>query len=354
MIFIDGGQKSGSGTIVRDAVPYSVLMGKELHLENIRVKRDKPGLRPQHLKGVHAAAQICLGKLEGAEVGSQRIRFQPGRTMRGGQFTWDIGTAGSAVMLALGVIPLGLFAEKPSIYDITGGLFQDFAPSAHHFEYILLPLLKSMGCNLDFEIIQPGYVPKGEGRIRIRTVPMRASLKPLTLEDQGRVLEIKGIALSSVLKERKVSERMAGECRRTLKDRGYDSRVEIYYDTKETPVYRRPAIQAGASLTIWARTDTACLLGSDKVGAPKRTAEWIGRETVKNLFEDLDSGATVDIHVADQLIPFAALAGGWSTYRVSKITEHIESRLWLVEKILGAKTEVKGKWIRIKGIGYMS
>jgi RNA 3'-terminal phosphate cyclase (ATP) len=46
MIEIDGSQKSGSGTIVRDAVSLSVLTGQELHLRNFRAKRDRPGLRP--------------------------------------------------------------------------------------------------------------------------------------------------------------------------------------------------------------------------------------------------------------------------------------------------------------------
>ena len=41
MIEIDGAQKSGSGTIVRDAVSLSVLVGQELHVTNIRAKRDK-------------------------------------------------------------------------------------------------------------------------------------------------------------------------------------------------------------------------------------------------------------------------------------------------------------------------
>jgi hypothetical protein len=34
------------------------------------------------------------------------------------------------------------------------------------------------------------------------------------------------------------------------------------------------------------------------------------------------------------------------------MTAHIETRLWLVEKMLGAKTEVKDNRLRIKGIGY--
>ena len=93
MIEIDGNQKSGSGTIVRDVVPFSILVGQEIHLKNIRAKRDNPGLRPQHLKAIEASAQICRGQLEGAAIDSMEIRFKPQGPIKGGEFDWDIGTA---------------------------------------------------------------------------------------------------------------------------------------------------------------------------------------------------------------------------------------------------------------------
>jgi RNA 3'-terminal phosphate cyclase (ATP) len=338
--------------MVRDAVSFSVLVGKEIHLKNIRAKRDRPGLRAQHLKGIEASSQICQGRLEGAEIGSKEIRFNPGKLIRGGRFNWDIGTAGSTTMLALSVIPLALFANRPSSYKITGGLFQDFAPSVYHLKYVLLPIVRKMGANLDLEIIRPGYVPQGKGQIEVKVTPLKGMLKPLTLVDCGRLTEIKGVALSSLLKERRVSERMAEECRRKLKAEGYDPRIEVLYDAKEKPAYQRASIQAGASLSVWAGTDTGCLIGADMAGAPRRPAEFIGKRVAENLIDVLETDATVDKHLADQVIPFAALAEGWSAYSIPEMTEHIEARLWLVEEILGAKTEVKNKLIRIKGIGY--
>lgn len=352
MIEIDGSRKSGSGTIVRDAVPFAVLAGIDVHLKNIRAKRDKPGLRPQHLKGVEASTQICRGRLEGAEVGSGELTLRPGKIIEGGNFSWDIGSAGSTTMLALTVIPLSLFADAPSTYNITGGIFQDFAPSAYHLKYVLLPTLRSMGADLNLEIIRPGYVPQGKGEIEVTVVPLKKKLKPLILIDQGEVIEIKGIALSSLLRQRKVSERMANECKKALKRKGYDLNIEVVYDTKEEPAYCKTAVQAGASLAIWAETSNGCLTGSDMAGALRRTAEFIGKRTAESLIGDLSTGATTDRHLADQIIPFAALAEGWSSYYIPRMTEHVETRLWLAEEILGAKIEVQGNLVRIKGIGY--
>jgi len=66
----------------------------------------------------------------------------------------------------------------------------------------------------------------------------------------------------------------------------------------------------------------------------------------------LASGATVDRYLADQLIFYAALADGVSEYRIPRLTEHVETNLWLVESILGARTEVSQNLLRIQGIGY--
>jgi len=353
MIELDGSQKSGSGTIVRDVVPFSAFVGRELHLTNIRAKREKPGLRAQHLKALEAAARICRGKIRGAAIGSKEIFFSPGKVINGGRYRWDIGTAGSTAMLSLSLLPMALFADEPSTYDLTGGLFQDFAPSAYHVKFVLIPMLRKMGANLDLEILQPGYVPRGNGQVQVRVSPMKGPLKPLHLAEQGKVEEIRGIALSSLLEERSVSDRMVKKCRAELKARGYDPKLEILYDTRKNPSYRNPSIQAGACLAVWAKTATGCLIGSDMAGAPRRTAESIGTRVARNLLEDLDSGATVDRHLADQLVPFAALADGVSSYVIPGMTDHIEARLWLIEEILGAKAEVKGRVLTIQGIGYL-
>ena len=352
MITIDGSQKSGSGTIVRDSVPFSVLTGKELFLTNIRANRHKPGLRPQHLKGIEASAHICQGELSEAKISSKQIRFKPGKGIRGGTFKWNIGTAGSTTMLALSVIPLALFADKPSRYEITGGLFQDFAPSIYHVKYVLLRILETMGITVHIKILRPGYVPKGNGQIQVKVFPVREIIKPLILVNRGKTTGIKGIALSSQLRKRKVSDRMAKECERRLKSKGYAPDIEILYDNKNKPAYSRTSIQAGASLAIWAETDTGCLIGSDMAGAPGRPAEYIGEKVANRLIQVLETEATVDEHIADQLIPFCGLAHGWSSLIIPKMTSHIETRLWLVEKMLGAKTEVKNNRLRIKGIGY--
>src|SRR5919108_962349 len=162
MLDVDGGQQAGSGTIVRYAVALAALLGRQLHLFNARAKRPTPGLRPQHVASVLACAELCGAKTDGVKVGSREFSFAPGARIKGGDFTWDSGTAGSTTMLALSTLPLACFADRPVTARITGGVFQDFAPSPHHLHQVLAPLLRRMGVTAEIGVLRAGYVPPGD------------------------------------------------------------------------------------------------------------------------------------------------------------------------------------------------
>jgi len=344
MITIDGGTKSGSGTIVRYSVALASLLATEIKIQNIRQRRDKPGLRAQHLKVIQACAEMCHGVVENAAVGSKEITYIPRERFNGGEYEWDIGTAGSTTMFAQALLPLACFAEKPSKFRLEGGLFQDFAPSAYHMKFVLLPLLKKMGIQAELEIIRPGYVPKGKGIIEIEVEPVE-KLKPFNLIEQGKITSINGIALSSHLEEKKVSQRMAQECRKTLNAQGYKAEI--------TEIYDESSLQEGAALAIYADTSSGSVIGSDRAGRPGRRSESIGRYVAQNFMEDINTGATVDRYIADQLIIYAGLAEGTTRYSIPRITEHVETNLWLIEEFLGARTKISGNLIiEIEGIGF--
>ena len=343
MIHIDGAEKSGSGTILRYAVALSSLLGEELRIDNIRAKRDKPGLRPQHLASVMASAELSGAQVEGAMVNSRRITYKPQTRIKGGHYEWEIGTAGSTTLLLTTLLPVALFADGNTVFRIQGGLFQDFAPSAHHMQRVLFPLLRRMGVEAEMEIVRPGYVPRGGGIIEVIVKPVASGIKPLKLPNQGKVREVSGLSLSSHLKEARVSQRMAVACQNMLAREGYQARIETLWDDT--------ALQAGASLAVWAETDAGCRLGSDRAGRPGRSSEEIGKYVAQNLVTDLKTGATVDRYLADQLIIYAALAGGTTEYIIPRSTEHVDTNLWLVGK-LGVRTRLEGNALQIEGIGY--
>ena len=343
VIRIDGSSYSGSGTILRYAAALATLVRRPLHLHHIRARRDSPGLRPQHLTALRACAAMSGGRLEGDRTGSDEILYFPGENLAGGRYHWDIGTAGSTTMLAFTVIPLALFADSPCFFSITGGLFQDNAPSAFHMQRVLLPLVNRMGGNVRMEIRRPGYVPKGGGNLEVRVNPLTAPLHPLRLPGQGTVKRIRGVSLASHLGAQRVSDRIADGCVEGLCKYGLKPEMEILRDDT--------AVQKGAALLLCAETDSGCLIGADRAGKPGRSSENMARTAVEDLMDDIRTGATTDRHLADQVILFGALAAGTTEYSIPGLTDHVESNLWLAEEILGARTRAREHCLEIEGIG---
>lgn len=341
MLTIDGSRFSGSGTIVRQAVGFAALTRHPFHLFNARLRRPKPGLRAQHVRVVDAVAQLAGAATHGVEQGSQDFTFEPGAAAKEGSFQWDIGSAGSTTLLALAVLPVLALRAVPTEVELQGGIFQDFAPSFYHVERVLLPLLRRMGVQADLSMGRPGYVPRGEGLLHLAVQPSGQNFQPVGLEQQGDVTGIHVLALASHLSERKVAQRMSQTAQERFSAAGYRTTVEVIDDAK--------AVQAGAALMACANLSGGSRLGADRAGAPKRRAEEIGRFVSHMLLEDLASGAAVDRHAADQLIPFAALAAGESRIRVPFITDHILSSAWLAKEFLEADIQIEGQLLRIAG-----
>jgi RNA 3'-terminal phosphate cyclase (ATP) len=341
---VDGSQYSGSGTIVRQAVALAALTATPIRIYNVRVKRPKPGLRRQHAQAVEAIRQLVDGATEGATPGASEFVFRPGRPTKRQNFSWDIGSAGSTTALALAVLPVLAFASNPVSIELRGGVFQDFAPSFFHLEYVLLPLLQRMGIEVSARMERPGYVPSGGGIWHLAMTPARGALQPLRLEAPGAVEKMWGIALSSQLKQQSVSDRMADAAKRALGTAGYHADIQVIYDDS--------ALQPGAGLAVFADLSSGARIGSDRAGAPGRRSENIGKYVARQLLEDLKTGATFDRYASDQIIPLAALASGESRFRIPRVSEHIESNAWLSREFLGAEVNIEGHELVVKGVGF--
>lgn len=344
MLTIDGARYSGSGTIVRQAVAFSALTGQPIHVVNARAKREKPGLRPQHIRVVEAIAELVTGRAEGLAPGSQDFTFRPGRLKAGRHYRWDIGSAGSTTMLALGLLPVLAFAGSRITVELRGGLFQDFAPSVFHLEHVLLPMLHNMGLHAETKIERPGYVPRGDGILHLAVTPLSKPLQALVREETGSVTRMWGIALSSHLEERHVSRRMADAARDVLATAGYQAEIELRHDTESH--------QRGAALALFADQHHAIRLGADQAGALRRRAESIGTYVATQLLRDVQSGATVDRFAADQIIPFAALAEGESRLIIPTVTDHVLTSAWLADLFVGARLRIDGQRLVITGVGF--
>ncbi|MGA7953757.1 MAG: RNA 3'-terminal phosphate cyclase [Gloeobacterales cyanobacterium] len=69
----------------------------------------------------------------------------------------------------------------------------------------------------------------------------------------------------------------------------------------------------------------------------------VAEEAVQRFFEFYTSNATVDTHLADQLLLYMALAKGSSSIITNHLTEHTRTNLWLIEKFLPITFHVAGE-----------
>jgi len=333
MIEIDGSQKSGSGTILRLSVALAAITQQSMHIINIRQNRPQPGLKHQHLEAVLTAAKLCNAKVEGAKLGAKELWFTP-QQIRGGSIEATIETAGSIPMLLLATLPICLFAETPvRLHVAKGGTDTMHAPTINYMRRVLLPSLRQMGVEAEISVEKYGYYPKGMGKATLTVKPNR-KLNPIRLENFGKLKTIRGVSVCTFLADRQVAERQAKASKSYLSQNGYTSDIEVVNDQSNP-------IQKGSSIVLWAETDTGLILGSDAIGELRKMAEAVGKEAAQNLLTELSDKPTVDVYLADMLIPYMALAEGKSAILARTISEHIESNIWLMEKILNVKFSVQ-------------
>jgi RNA 3'-phosphate cyclase len=333
MIDIDGSTKSGSGTILRLSVAMAAIKGQTLHITNIRHKRPNPGLKHQHLESVLTAAKLCNAEIKGAVLGSQELWFTP-QKIQGGTVEAVIETAGSIPMLFLSTLPICLFAKTPiHLHVAKGGTDTRNAPTINYLRNILLPVLSKMGIEAQITVQKYGYYPKGIGKATLRVKP-NPCLKPFTLETFGNLRgAIGGVSVCTFLADRQVAQRQAKAAQTLLAQNGYQADIQVINDQSNP-------IQKGSSITLWAETNTDVIIGSDSIGELQKTAENVGREAAQTLITELAVQPTVDEFLADMLIPYMALSEGKSVFLTRCVTEHIESNIWLMEKILNVKFNV--------------
>gem|GEM_PF-1728550 len=160
LLVISGSYGEGGGQILRTALSFSVLLGRPVRITDIRARRPRPGLQPQHLTAVQALQKITGARVSGATLDSMELTFEPG-PIRPGRYVFNIGTAGSVVLVAQTVLLPLLFADGPSMVRIIGGTDVEHAPSVDYFANVFLPWLERLGAKVEFHLARRGYFPKG-------------------------------------------------------------------------------------------------------------------------------------------------------------------------------------------------
>ncbi|EMI58510.1 RNA 3'-terminal phosphate cyclase [Rhodopirellula sallentina] len=330
VIKIDGSAGEGGGQIVRSSLALAAVTGTAVEIDQIRGGRTKPGLLRQHLAGVKAIQAITRADVVGAELRSSSLRLVP-HTLEGGEYAFEVGSAGSAVLVAQTVLPALLFANRESIVTIQGGTHAQWAPPFDFFANCFLPLLARMNASVNASIESHGFYPAGGGKIELRIKPTEG-LKGLSLVERKGELrtEVRSLVADIPMS---VGER---ECDIIRRKTGW------HPDCFET----RPIEKSGGPgnvVMIQCGFDnvTEMATGFGRVGV---RAERVARSALREAKAYLASGVPVGNYLADQLLlpsGIAVLSNERSEFRTTKLSLHCQTHIEVLRRFLDLDIQVR-------------
>ncbi len=296
-ISIDGSTGEGGGQILRTSLSLSVCIGRSFRIFNIRAARARPGLQPQHLAAVKAAMQISNAVVSGDQKGSQELVFRPG-SLVAGDYHFSIGTAGSTTLVLQTILPALILADAPTSLVLEGGTHNPLAPSFDFLQHSFLPILNRMGPRVTATLEQPGFAPRGGGRMQVDVQPV-SSLNALDIPERGSVQNQYAEVLLAHL-PRHIAERELATLKHSL---GYTDAQLRFQDV--TQAY---GPGNAVSVVVSSENITEFFTAFGQRGLP---AEQVAIRVVKEVRRYLAAGVPVGSHLADQLlIPFVLAGGG--------------------------------------------
>lgn len=319
MIELDGAAGEGGGQILRSALTLAMITGRPFRIRRIRANRSKPGLMRQHLVAVQAAQRVCGGEATGAVQGSQDLTFVPG-PVRGGDYAFDIGTAGSCTLVLQTVLPALLRADRPSTLRLAGGTHNPMAPPVQFLQRAWCPRVAEMGARIDIRLERFGFYPAGGGIVTARVEPC-AALHPRTWMTRGEPRAAYAEAFIAGVPERVAQRELecVGQAMRWRADQLH---------VRSLPAGQGP----GNALMLTLEYDHATEVFT-AFGARAVPSEQVAREAAQRARRYLESRAAFAEYLADQMMVPLALAGGGG-FTLDEVSMHARTNAQVIETFL--------------------
>lgn len=327
LVEIDGARGEGGGQIVRTAAAMSACTGRGVRVRNARANRDTAGLRPQHVAALEAVAEACGGELEGVEVGAESFALRPGE-VRGGRVRVDTGTAANTILIAQTLVPLTDRLDEPLTVLAKGGTDVRFAPTLTYFRRVFVPWARRLGVPIEVGQAREGFYPVGGGRLSVTIGPREPPELDEPLLERGELSSLDVQVRIADLPEH-IAERITATAVEELAGPDHEVATETRRVDADCP---------GVVVDALASFDDT-VLGANALGEQGVPSETVARNCAGDLLAERAGPGTVDVHLADQLVPLLPDAPG-AGYRVREASSHLETNVAVVEAFRGEAVEL--------------
>jgi RNA 3'-terminal phosphate cyclase (ATP) len=311
----------GGGQILRTSLTLSLCLNRPFRIRHIRARRKKPGLQPQHLVAVTAAATVGRAEVHGAAPGATEILFAP-RQLTPGDYRFDIGTAGSTSLILQTLLPALLSAPTASRLGLLGGTHNPLAPPYEFLRFAYLPLLRRMGAGVTAKLDRAGFYPVGGGSVSVEIQPVK-QLRPLNLPERGELKSLTAHALLARLPEH-IAVRELQTLQRQLKMENSQLHIQ-HLHTAKCP---------GNALILVIESEH-CTEVISAIGRRGLPAEKVAQNIVDQARRYLNANVPVGQHLADQLLIPLVLAGS-GCYNTLEPDSHTRTNIEVIHAFTDA------------------
>lgn len=261
--------------------------------------------------------------MEGAALNSTELTFRPGKT-EPGEYTFDIGSAGSTTLVFQAVLPALLIAGGPSVLRFVGGTHNHGGPPWDFLDQVFLPAIRRMGAKVTATLERHGFAPGGGGEWTVRIQPSR--LQAIELHRRGplqrRIVRalVSNLPVSIAEREIKtVAESLSWPASAEVVDAlGPGNIVMIFAGYSNVGEMASAFGQRGVPAEVVAKTAVDCWQTYERTNAP------------------------VGEHLADQLLLPLAMAGSGS-FSTIKPTLHTITNAEVIASFLPRKFRIEPK-----------
>ncbi|MBL8087830.1 MAG: hypothetical protein JNM85_07140 [Chthonomonas sp.] len=335
-IVLNGSYGEGGAALFRTALALSALTSIPVRVHNIRGATRKPGLSSEDLTFVRALEAATHAALEGDELRSSDLKFEPKNSVRPLTTRLDVqehekgSQPGNALIIAESVLPVLARAGSYSKLLIHGETYNANTLTFDSFERTTLAAHRRQGlCAFPrLQLAGFGYASAGEMVVEVEP----SAFLPIHWDRRGEWLRGYCVVTTGGLQEG-IGERGAEFALKLARERGLQLEVEHLAVEARSP---------GAYVSVGAEFQKG--FGSaGAMGARGVRIEHVVTQAFDEFEQWLKNGATTDPYLADQLLIGCVLSGEPCEYSTSRLTQRLITMAWVIKQFMPVHITLSGR-----------